>query len=156
MKTNPIFNRALLVAGLLLGSTCLVANDDTSASAGPKTEATKPARTGIAKGMSADEVRKIIGEPKSIKHIDSAELKAESWIYRRKLRTETTQEQVGTESQPAFIGMGMGDENGLGTINVSIYRLKHTTFYQMTALLMVDNTMMEARQWVETEVEYEG
>jgi len=153
MKTNAIFNRVLVAAALLLGAACIHASDNAGDS---KTAATKPAKPGIAKGMSSEEVRKIIGEPKTIKHIDSAEVKAESWIYRRKLRTETTQEPVGTETQPAFVGVGMGDENGLGTVNGSIYRLKHTTFYQVTALLMVDETMMEARQWVETEVNYEG
>jgi hypothetical protein len=50
----------------------------------------------------------------------------------------------------------MGDANGLGTVSSPVYRLKHTEFYQVTALLMVDGTMFEARQWIETEVNYEG
>jgi hypothetical protein len=156
MKTSLISSRALVIAALLLGATNIAANDDAAAAAGSKAEATKPSKPGIARGMSADEIRRIIGEPKTIKKIKSEELNAEKWTYRRKLRTETTQEPVRTESQPAFVGMGMGDASGLGTINVSVYRLRHTTFYQVTALLMVDGTMIEARQWVETEVNYEG
>lgn len=151
MRTNPIFRHALIVAGLIVGTTGLFA-----AEAGSKTEAPKPARAGIAKGMSAEEVRKTIGEPRRIKHIESAGLEAESWIYRRKLRTETTQEIVSDTRQPAFVGLGMGDENGLGSVSVPVYRLRHTTFYQMTALLMVDGMLMEARQWTETETHYEG
>lgn len=155
MKTNPLFNRVLVAAALLVGTACLSATDDAAAT-GSKAEAIKPSKAGIAKGMSADEVRKIIGEPLSIKHIDSAEIKAESWTYKRKLRTETTQEFVRDEQQPAFVGVGMGDANGLGSVSVPVYRLKHTTFYQVTALLMVDGTMFEARQWIETELHYEG
>lgn len=155
MKTKAILNLVPVAVALLLGAAGLVANDDPDP-AGSKAEATKPSKPAIARGMSADEIRRIIGEPRTIKHIDSAELKAERWTYRRKLRTETTQEIVGDEQRPAWIGYGMGDANGLGTVSAPVYRLKHTTFYQMTALLMVDDTMMEARQWVETEVNYDG
>jgi hypothetical protein len=47
-------------------------------------------------------------------------------------------------------------ENGMGTVISPIYRLKHTTFMQVTALLMVDGQLVTARQWVEQEVSYEG
>lgn len=87
---------------------------------------------------------------------DTTAVNAEKWIYRRKFRSDTTQEPVSSATQPAFIGMGMGDANGLGTIEVPVYRLKHTTLYQITALLMVDGQLVTARQWVEQEVNYEG
>lgn len=156
MKTNPIYRCAFLVAALLLGAGWLTAAGDAAAAASAKSDAAKPAKPAIEKGMAAETIRKLIGEPATIKSIDNENVKAESWIYRRKIRTETTQEPVNTENQPAFVGLGMGDENGLGTVSVPVYRLKYTTFYQVTALLMVDGTLVEARQWVEKEASYEG
>ena len=153
MKTNPIYRRAVLVAALFMGAGCLALAGDAPAAAASKGDAAKPA---IEKGMSADEIRKLLGKPKSVKRIEKDDLKAESWTYRRKIRTVTTQAVVGDESQPAFVGLGMGDANGLGTVSVPVYRLKHTTYYQMTALLMVEGELVTARQWVEEEVSYEG
>ncbi|HEY5551370.1 MAG TPA: hypothetical protein VIK52_05760 [Opitutaceae bacterium] len=159
MKTNPIFLRAIFIAASLLGAGCLTASGEDAPDTSTQGEAAKPAKPAkpaIQKGMSAEEVRKIIGEPAAIKHIDKEDITAETWTYRRKVRTETTQEVVGDVNQPAFVGLGMGDESGLGTASVPVYRLKHTTFYQVTALLMVDGTLVEARQWVDQEVNYEG
>jgi hypothetical protein len=146
-----------MVAILLMGAACLTLAHGADAEARSKGDASKPAKPPLEQGMSAEEVRKLIGTPLEIKPIapDATELPAEKWTYRRKLRTETTQEPLSSMSQPAFVGMGTGDANGLGTVEVPVYRLKHTTFYQMTALLMVDGQLVTARQWIEQEVNYE-
>ena len=139
----------------MVGAGCLAL--EAEADAATKAGAADPVKPAIEKGMSAEDIRKLIGEPREIKPIASGEteVNAEKWIYRRKIRTDTTQEPVGSESQPAYLGPGLG-ENGMGTVQVPIYRLKHTTFIQVTALLMVDGQLVTARQWVETEVYYEG
>jgi hypothetical protein len=157
MKTNPVYRHGALVAILLTGAGCLILANGTAAEARAKADASKPAKPPIEQGMSAEEVRKLIGEPLEIKPIapDATEVSGEKWVYRRKLHTETTTEPVRSETLPAYLGPGMG-ENGMGTVISPIYRLKHTTFMQVTALLMVDGQLVTARQWVEQEVSYEG
>ena len=106
--------------------------------------------------MSADTIRDLIGEPVEIKVLESDGAKAESWIYRRKIGTEITQEAVLTEQVPAYVGPGYGDKNNTDLITVPVYRFKRTTATQVTALLMVDGTLSLARQWIERDTVYEN
>jgi len=147
MKVSSIARPAAILAGLMVVAAGLVAGGEPTA---------KTSKPNLEQGMSAAEVRAIVGDPVEIKSMESKEAKAEQWIYRRKVRTETTQEAVSFEEQPAFIGLGVGNENGLGTVSVPVYRLKYTTFYQITALLMVNDTLIMARQWMEQNVSYES
>lgn len=141
---------ALLAIGLF-GAGSLVAADADSQAGSEKT-----AKPSVAKGMTAEEVRRSIGDPFKIKPIKNEDVKAESWIYRRTVRTDTTQEAVMTEQLPAFVGAATANPDGMGTVTVPVYRFKTTTITQVTALLMVDDKLEFAKQWLERDVRYDN
>jgi hypothetical protein len=113
----------------------------------------KPA---IAKGMSSVTIRQLIGEPLEKRKIEVDGASAESWIYRRKVGTEVTQEAVFLDEVYAFVGPGYGNQDNIDLVKVPVQRLKHTTVTQVTALLMIGDTLTVARQWLERDVSYDN
>lgn len=58
--------------------------------------------TMLHKGMSAEQVRALVGEPRTIKPGESADMKVELWTYTRKIWTTTTTEATRTREVPYF------------------------------------------------------
>jgi hypothetical protein len=106
--------------------------------------------------MSAATIRQLIGDPVEVRKIETDGTSGESWIYRRRMGTHVTQEAVFVEQVPAFVGLGYGNSDNIDTIDVPAYRLKRTKLTQVTALLIVEDTLVFARQWVEREAAYEN
>lgn len=152
MKTLH-FSRPVAIAALFITACGAgVASGDVAAAVA----AAQPAKAPIAKGMSAAAIRELIGEPIEVRKIETEGASGESWIYHRNMGSEVTQEAVLVEQVPAYVGPGYGDRNNTDLIDVPAYRLKRTTLTQVTALLIIDDTLVHARQWIEREVAYDN
>jgi hypothetical protein len=143
---------AIAVALFSIAFTASVAAVDSGGAMGAA-QSSKPALT---KGMSAATVRQLIGDPIEVRKIETDGASGETWIYHRDLGTEVTQEAVLIEQVPAYVGPGYGDKNNTDLVDAPAQRLKRTTRTQVTALLMVEDTLVFARQWVERAVAYDN
>jgi len=110
----------------------------------------------LDKGMSASEVIKLIGEPASIAPLKTDAGKAEKWTYRQLTDDRVTQEATSVANEAAFIGTGGQGANDLGSRPTLHFTLKHTKTYRVTALLMIDDKLVVARQWTEQRVSYDN
>jgi hypothetical protein len=154
MKTPLFLSAFALVALTLQTGTALAAPGQKSAAKPPPadTAEARPAKPALTKGMTAETVIGLIGRPLQIKPMDAPEGKAEVWTYRRVAKKWTTQTAATTEEVPAFIGIGMGAAgDGMGSVTTPIYRLEHITVYQVTRLLMFEDQLVNAKQWLEQE-----
>lgn len=123
--------------------------------AGVSAAASQPAKTKpvLDKGMEATTILQLVGQPDEIKPIKSSDLKAETWIYRRKL-SQTIQQTANTQAYiPAMVGFDSGGVI-IGKALVPEYRLKYIRAYQVTALLMVDGKLQVGRQWVDQDEQF--
>lgn len=104
----------------------------------------------LEKGMEGAAIRQLVGQPTEIQALPASEVKAEKWIYRRKL-TEGTYQTANTQAYlPAMVGFNAGGMV-VGKTLVPDYRLKFVKVYQVTALLLVDGKLERGRQWTERE-----
>lgn len=110
------------------------------------TDAAKPAKPSLQKGMDAATIIRIIGKPEQIKPMNSPEGKAETWIYRRLLSRTVTQQATGTREMPSFDG-SIG--NQLGSRSEVVYTNVMVETYQVTHLLMFNDQLVVAKQWRE-------
>jgi hypothetical protein len=115
------------------------------------TAAPAPARSKprLEKGMSAEEIRQLLGRPNDIAKVKSPDDNAERWTYRRKIG-QTVEQTANTRT---FV-LAMTGVNGdlapqIGPVPVPEYRLKYIAAYQVTALLIVDGKLEFGRQWYE-------
>jgi len=117
----------------------------------------KSDRQPLEKGMRADVVRQLVGDPAEIHPIKAPEGSAEKWIYRRVVDTRTRLVNIGEGmvschyESPEFTDMPFARRVG-----IPITRMERTTIYQVTALLMCDNQLVVARQWKEAKACYEN
>jgi len=95
----------------------------------------------LEKGMSADAVRKLLGNPAKISLRPTTEGTAEEWTYHR---TFQRAEQVPTSMReiPAFFGP-MGGPGGMGTIQEPVYSLVMHDYDETLKLLMFQGKLME-------------
>lgn len=150
MKTLHIARLVTIAAALFITAGLGAREKSGAAGAG---QSGKPA---LSKGMSAATIRQLVGEPAEVRRIETDGLGGESWIYRRDMGVDVTQEAVLVEQVPAFVGPGYGNKDNIDLIDVPAYRLKRTELTQVTALLMVEDTLVFARQWVERSTAYEN
>ncbi len=151
MKTRSYVGVIATSVGLLLGSATAA-----PAVSNARTEAAskKAAKTPLEKGMTAETVRKLIGEPKEIKKLDSPEGKAESWIYRREIGARFMDVAAGTREVPAFVGIGQGMD-GMGKRTEMIITKRRVIIYRVTSLLMFNGQLVLAKQVDEQSDTYE-
>ena len=142
MKTRSLRVLLATFGCFALGSAAL--------SAAPAKEAAKKARPALTKGMSAEEVRGIVGQPTEVEAIKTDEGKAEKWTYRREVDHTVIQTANTERTIPAFTGHN-ADGPVIGTAIVPDYRLKHVYTYQVTSLLMFEGRLVVAKQWLERE-----
>lgn len=124
--SNPLIAAFLLFAVSFAGGSAAETKPAASDDPASKQAKTKSAPIALEKGMTAEEVQRIIGKPAEIKPMESPEGKAETWTYRRVLDRQTTQEAVSTSSVPAFNGL----PDTMGSAVTLQYRLKYTTTHQ--------------------------
>jgi hypothetical protein len=150
MKTTKTA-RAVAIASVFLVCMC-----SAGAASVPSDAASIQGKPAIARGMSGATIRQLIGAPLEIRKIEADGASGESWIYRRKVGTEVTQEAVFLDEVYAFVGPGYGNKDNIDLVKVPVQRLKHTTVTQVTALLMIEDTLTVARQWLESDVSYDN
>ncbi len=112
----------------------------------------KSDRPVLKPGMSAEEVRRLVGTPEAILPMEAPEGKAETWNYRRVLNQQTRQVATTTTNIPAFNGL----PRDMGTEVQLSYRLERTTVYQVSSLLMFDGKLVVAKQWQSKSVSYDN
>lgn len=123
----------------------------------PAAAAAAPAKPALAKGMSAEEIVKIVGQPDSVRPLEnSVNVKAEVWTYRRLMHEEVRETATNTSTIPTYVGPMGGGPQGMGSVPSLEYKLERVRTYQVTALLMVDGRLTMARQWKEQERHYDS
>ena len=157
---KPVFCGAVKTrryAGVIATSVALLVGAVSAAQTDSKVPAEaaskKPAKTPLEKGMTAETVRKLIGEPNEIKKLKSPEGKAETWVYRREIGVRFIDVAAGTRQVPAYVGVGGTD--GMGTRTEIIYRKKRVIIYRVTSLLMFNDRLVLAKQVDEQSEHYE-
>jgi len=110
--------------------------------------------TGLKKGMTAAAVRQIMGVPAEIKPMQAPSGKAETWIYRRTIRGQDEQVQIGSRSTDIASLQGSGAAGMPRTIEEPILR-QQTPITEVTVnLLMFDDTLVEWNRVVRNLMEY--
>lgn len=98
-------------------------------------------------GMTAAEVKGIMGEPAEISPVQSPAGKAERWMYYRTTHGASAQVQVGMSSTPTST---MYDSNGklvvLKTLDVPIYKMQTEYFDETINLLMYDGRFVQYKR----------
>ena len=138
----------LVVVALFIGAAAVAAPAPSVTSAPP---AARKAPTPLVGGMTTDEIVAAIGKPEDVKKMANQDGKAEVWTYRRVIGHEVTQIASGTRDVPAFLG----DPLNLGTTKEIIYTPLRRTKYRVTALLIFEDRLITAKQWVETKEAYD-
>jgi len=128
------------VAALLLFAAPVINAADTAASA--------KAKPVLEKGMEAAAIVRIAGQPDEVHPMKAEGVKAEKWIYRRKVDQTVFQTSNTQAFIPALVGFD-GDGMVVGKAVVPEYRLKYAELHQVTALLIVDGKLHLGRQWFE-------
>ena len=138
MKTRVLFCAA--AAALMFIAAPVLRSGETAASAKGKPV--------LEKGMEAAAIIKIAGQPDEVHPMKSEGVKAEKWIYRRKV-DQTVFQTANTQAFiPALVGFDAGGMV-IGRAVVPEYRLKYAELHQVTALLIVDGKLHLGRQWFE-------
>lgn len=121
----------------------------------PAADSGKPAKPSVQKGMTAEAVVALIGQPLEIKRIVTEAGTGESWIYRRVARRVTNPVAPTVEKVPMWGGPGVNPARGeIIDVDVPFQRIERVTIYQMTALLFVDGKVVASKQWVEQERDF--
>jgi hypothetical protein len=112
----------------------------------------KPA---LDRGMSAAEVKAIVGQPLQVRPMKTAEGNAEVWTYRRELENHTRQTATQIEFVPAFSGIGATGQSMIRTRPQEVYSLENIVTDQVTELLMFDGQLVKGKQWNESRRSYQ-
>lgn len=143
-------------AAVVLGLTVLAAGGCRTVNGAAPVRAALPAVTKpdaferIVQGMSADEVRNLVGRPHVVTPTQHGEVNAETWLYLRKLDEAVSPIPIGTREIPAI--------NPITGQNIVIEEpILHdgfTTLYEDFSLLLVDGHVVaiKRRQRVEQEI----
>jgi hypothetical protein len=109
----------------------------------------------LQNGMTAEEVKHIMGTPAEIKPMESPTGKAEVWIYRRTMLGRVEQIQVG--SKPITVSSVGGD--GLAHLQTvaeePIYKQAVHTDEETISLLMFDGRFISQKRTVEKRLNYQ-
>jgi hypothetical protein len=110
-------------------------------STGPQSTATasdpKPAQHVITRGMTADEVRKLVGEPAEIKKVAETP-GTEIWIYTRRISINTQLNAVTTHQVPTTSPM-----TGTYYIPEPDFHVENTEVEEITELLFYNAQLLE-------------
>lgn len=109
----------------------------------------------LAKGMTADSVRKIMGSPSEVKAMASPSGRAEVWLYYRTTPGGTRQVQVGSRTIPI---QTTTDTNGLvrvvQSIEEPIFQQEYEYFDEDVRLLMFNDQFVEQARSFKRRLEY--
>lgn len=129
---------AMVMSASILGSCSSSSNSPASPT--PTRAATEPnpfAR--IKKGMTAAEVREILGAPASVEPGPNQELKSEIWVYNRPVQSTTTQAAT-TVRQVDAVDPISGQNI---TVPEPVYQTVVVRISETAQLLMIDGKLIE-------------
>lgn len=112
-----------------------------------------PERT-LQKGMTAEAVKRIMGEPAEIKPMQSAAGKAEVWVYQRTSSMPVQQVQVSTRSTDITTIGSDGQAHVTQSIGEPVFAQQIQIVDETISLLMFDGKYVEQKQSVEKRLEY--
>ena len=102
--------------------------------------ATQPNPFGaVTKGMTADQVRRLAGNPGEIRPFKEGEHHSEVWIYQRVISRETRQVAVTTREVPLTNPL----TGVTGTVAEPVMSNEFITTSEITELLMIDGRLIE-------------
>ncbi len=96
----------------------------------------------VQKGMTAAEVRSLVGEPKEIKPFKAGDLKSEVWVYQHTIAERTRQVEVGTQDVPVVDSL----TGRAGTAKESVMGLEFVTVSETVELLMIEGQVIEIKR----------
>lgn len=152
------FHPALIPAALfafLAGCSSMPPSPGKDASAGSTVAAVGdgPEHT-LQKGMTAEAVKRIMGEPAEIKPMQSPTGKAEVWVYHRTSSAPIQQVQVGTRSTDITTIGGDGQAHVANRIEEPVFAQKIEIVDETVSLLMFDGKFIEQKESVQKRLEY--
>jgi hypothetical protein len=136
----------LLVCGTLLTLPAALTAAPAPASpaaAAPGAQAGPDAK--LVRGMSAADVKKLMGEPGKVEAMEAPSGKAEIWTYTRELENRSAQVQVG--SKPITISQ-IGADNQMHTMTIAeepIFKMQHITVVEQVDILMFNGHFLEKK-----------
>jgi hypothetical protein len=108
----------------------------------------------LQKGMTAEAVKRIMGEPAEIKPMQSAAGKAEVWLYRRTSSVPVQQVQVSTRSTDITTIGGDGQARVAQRIEEPVFAQQIQIIDETISLLMFDDKLIEQKESVQKRLEY--
>jgi len=96
----------------------------------------------LEKGMTADEIRSLLGKPNQTTLMPTKEGMAQLWTYERRL-LRSNRVAASTIAVPVYKGPGMGDSNNIGTIDVPVDSDEHVVLLQTIKLMLLDGKLVE-------------
>ena len=109
----------------------------------------------LKKGMTAEEVKRIMGPPAEIKPMASPTGKAEVWVYHRTSSTPIQQVQVGTRSTSVSPLLGAGSVASSQSIDVPVFADEVEITDETIRLLMFDDKLIEQKISTQKRLEYQ-
>jgi hypothetical protein len=147
LRASSLFSAAVIA--LLAG--CATAPPPSSATGGrPETSPAKTAivrpETALKKGMTAAEVKRIMGEPVEKRPMKAPSGKAEVWVYHRSTNGLVKQVQVGSISTPLTTKSTSGAIVVLGSVNEPVFKQATEVLDETISLLMFDDIYIQISQ----------
>jgi outer membrane protein assembly factor BamE (lipoprotein component of BamABCDE complex) len=144
-----------LLAGCASSPTTSSSTSDNSGASPTMTATTDSPETTLQKGMTADAVKAIMGDPVEIRPMKSPAGNAEIWVYRRSTRGATLQVQVGTKSTPITTTNSTGQSMVLQTIDEPILRQQTEIIDETIYLLIFNGNFQQLNRSVQKHLQYE-
>ena len=147
-----LLHRLLLASCLLLGIT------GRAGAAEPPARKTEPAPQPAAllqQGMSAEQVKKIMGEPAKVRPMKAPKGTAEVWEYYREVPGPITQIPVTIQSTTVTVQGADGVWREQKVDSQPVYRQARKLIRETTALLMFNGMYINQKRTAEVVGEYE-
>jgi hypothetical protein len=142
----------------------LVSCANTPTPSAPSNTAAAPTATAVGegpehalqKGMTAEAVKQIMGNPAEIKLMATTTGKAEVWVYRRSSSTPVRYVQVGTRSSKASAASGSNNSSNMAPLSVEepVFAQLIEVADETVSLLMFDDKLVEQKTTSQKHLEY--
>jgi hypothetical protein len=113
-------------------------------------QATNPF-AGVKKGMTAEQLRILLGAPKKVSPLSAAGVTGEVWLYEHEIDALTQEVGIGTRDVPFFNPRTGVTENRQEVVMSN----EHLTKYESVEFLMVDGRLIEwkRKQWIDRKID---
>lgn len=108
----------------------------------------------LQKGMTAEAVKRIMGEPAEIKPMQSPTGKAEVWVYHRTSSVPVRQVQVGTRFTNETMIAGDGQTHVAQRVEAPVFALEIQIVDETISLLLFDGKLVEHKESAQKRLEY--